>query len=149
MAGERDRRRRERSAAIVFLPVAAVLGVVYEPVLAVVVEAVRPAEVRSFRALPEIFRRPFGVLLRREFSRPHRVEAVAVVHHEPQQVVVPREADFLPQTGHPALAVGRLLSEPVLVEPEDAAVGVEDRTRILSDDVRLAIRLLTRVRRRS
>src|SRR6185295_16671284 len=71
------------------------------------------------------------------------------VHHEPQRVVVPREADFLSQTGDDALAVGRLLSELVLVEAEDAGIGVEQRARILADDVRLAIGLLTRVRRRA
>src|SRR5712691_1976196 len=47
------------------------------------------------------------------------------------------------------MAIGRLLTKLVLVEANDAGVGVEQRTRVLSGHVRLAIRLLAGVRWRT
>src|SRR2546423_12109356 len=88
-------------------------------------------------------------MLRGELSRAQRVEAVAVVHHRPQRVVVPGEADHLPHAARVAFAVLLLLTELVLVEPPDAAVFLEQRTRILARPLRWSIPRLTRVGRRA
>src|SRR5262245_22814509 len=149
MTRERDSWRRERRAAIGLLAIATVLRIRDQLLLRVVVEAVGPSEIRSVANLHEILRRPLRVLLRRELARPRGIEAVAVVHHRPERAVVPGDARHLPQAGRVPLAVGLFLTELVLVEPPDASGRLEQGTWILPGDLRLAIRLLTHVRRRA
>ena len=121
-----DDRRFELRAAAYSFSVAAVLGIQQQGVLRVVVEAVRPAEVVA-GAIDAVHRlgRTRLVILRLKQIRPQLVQRIAVVHHQVKRAVVPRDRDHLPKTGGVPRAVGERLSRLVLVEPPDAAVGLE------------------------
>src|SRR5262249_19986202 len=74
------------------------------------------------------------------------IELITIVHRDVQRVIEPCDRRHLTQTGSVTYAIRLFLPEFVFVKLPDSAVLFEQLARILSFDLRAAIRGLTRIR---
>jgi hypothetical protein len=83
-------------------------------------------EIRALHGAIQRFSRPLGVVFRRERIRPEDVELIAVVHHDVERTLVPRDRGHLTQAGGESSAACLLrLSWLALIELPDAGVLLE------------------------
>src|ERR1700691_3298479 len=134
----RDRERKFAAAPTGFA-VAAILGVQQQLLLAVVEKAIGPAEIQSQGCAVHRLSRTLRILLRAKFPRPQNIQLVAAVHYDVHRPIVPGNGWLLAEPGHKLLTIRFFLVQLVLVELPDAAMGLQQRTRILPRDALLPI----------
>ena len=143
------RKRRDRffklRAASHLLPVAAVFGREHVIVRLAVPETIGPSKHRALVHFEHRLEWARGVLVRVELVREQRIERIAAVHRQIQMAVRPVEGDRLPQPAGVAIRRREYLAGHVRLEAPDAAVLLELRTRVLTQDGRAAIRVRARV----
>src|ERR1700743_294965 len=91
MRGKSGDRQIEFVATAGDLSVSAIFGIQQELLLAVVVEVVRPAEVRPLSRTVHRLGGPLGVLLCRKHVTPKSIELVAAVHYDVPGPIAPGE----------------------------------------------------------
>src|SRR5580704_17406338 len=112
------------------LAVAAILRVKQQLLLRIVEKAIRPTEIKPLRGAVHRLGRTSGILLSGKLLRPQYVQLVPAVHHDIERAVVPCDRWLLAKSGYKFLPIRLFLVQLVLVKLPDAAMRLQQRTRV-------------------